>query len=143
MPTTDKLKTRDSDHHPPRHYPFWFGGSASCFAAVVTHPLDLSMPKATHDTYGAGKYSTSICSSVLICVYSQGRILSLPSMALICSPFSFPDIRSQPCGQVRLQTRALDGPKGMTSTFLHILRSDGVRGLYNGVRLPKSGPHAS
>lgn len=24
------------------HYPFWFGGSASCFAACVTHPLDLS-----------------------------------------------------------------------------------------------------
>ena len=23
------------------HYPFWFGGSASCFAACVTHPLDL------------------------------------------------------------------------------------------------------
>jgi len=26
----------------PVHYPFWFGGSASCFAACVTHPLDLS-----------------------------------------------------------------------------------------------------
>ena len=24
-------------------YPFWFGGSASCFAACVTHPLDLGM----------------------------------------------------------------------------------------------------
>lgn len=23
------------------NYPFWFGGSASCFAAGVTHPLDL------------------------------------------------------------------------------------------------------
>ncbi|KAG0646085.1 Dicarboxylate carrier 1 [Hyphodiscus hymeniophilus] len=23
-------------------YPFWFGGSASCFAACVTHPLDLA-----------------------------------------------------------------------------------------------------
>ena len=22
-------------------YPFWFGGSASCMAACVTHPLDL------------------------------------------------------------------------------------------------------
>ena len=27
----------------PVHYPFWFGGSASCFAACVTHPLDLGM----------------------------------------------------------------------------------------------------
>ena len=28
---------------PPQdiHYPFWFGGGASCFAACVTHPLDL------------------------------------------------------------------------------------------------------
>ena len=26
---------------PEIHYPFWFGGSASCFAATVTHPLDL------------------------------------------------------------------------------------------------------
>ncbi|PKS06918.1 hypothetical protein jhhlp_005514 [Lomentospora prolificans] len=25
----------------PIHYPFWFGGSASSMAAVVTHPLDL------------------------------------------------------------------------------------------------------
>ena len=23
------------------HYPFWFGGSASSMAAMVTHPLDL------------------------------------------------------------------------------------------------------
>ncbi|KAF8460235.1 mitochondrial carrier domain-containing protein [Kalaharituber pfeilii] len=25
----------------PIHYPFWFGGSASCIAACFTHPLDL------------------------------------------------------------------------------------------------------
>ena len=25
-------------------YPFWFGGSASCLAATVTHPLDLGNP---------------------------------------------------------------------------------------------------
>lgn len=28
-------------------YPFWFGGSASCFAATCTHPLDLGMFYAT------------------------------------------------------------------------------------------------
>jgi hypothetical protein len=28
---------------PKLHYPFWFGGSASSFAAMVTHPLDLGM----------------------------------------------------------------------------------------------------
>ncbi|KAL2219508.1 hypothetical protein M432DRAFT_611637, partial [Thermoascus aurantiacus ATCC 26904] len=37
-------KLEDSRAQQPRqkvHYPFWFGGSASCFAAAVTHPLDL------------------------------------------------------------------------------------------------------
>ncbi|KAF2862541.1 phenylalanyl-tRNA synthetase [Piedraia hortae CBS 480.64] len=38
------------------HYPFWFGGSASSFAACVTHPLDLlkvrlqTQPQATRQT---------------------------------------------------------------------------------------------
>ncbi|RAK85885.1 putative phenylalanyl-tRNA synthetase alpha subunit [Aspergillus costaricaensis CBS 115574] len=51
--------------HPPKaanapapakkvHYPFWFGGSASCFAAAVTHPLDLVK------TRGPGAPSTMV-----------------------------------------------------------------------------------
>ncbi|QIW96812.1 hypothetical protein AMS68_002330 [Peltaster fructicola] len=32
-------KSKDDNVH--IHYPLWFGGSASCFAACVTHPLDL------------------------------------------------------------------------------------------------------
>ena len=35
-------KSKDLKSKPVR-YPFWFGGSASCFAACVTHPLDLGM----------------------------------------------------------------------------------------------------
>lgn len=75
MPTTDKLKTRDIDDYPPRHYPFWFGGSASCFAAVVTHPLDLSMLKP-HMKY---MEQANTLSHLFICAnisYSQGRILN-------------------------------------------------------------------
>lgn len=34
-----KPSTLGKDAH--IHYPLWFGGSASCFAACVTHPLDL------------------------------------------------------------------------------------------------------
>lgn len=35
----------------PVHYPFWFGGSASCFATFFTHPLDLGKsPTAMHAT---------------------------------------------------------------------------------------------
>jgi hypothetical protein len=36
-----EAKSKDIQHG-PIHYPLWFGGSASCFAACVTHPLDLS-----------------------------------------------------------------------------------------------------
>ncbi|EAW18863.1 putative mitochondrial dicarboxylate carrier [Aspergillus fischeri NRRL 181] len=59
------------------HYPFWFGGSASCFAAMVTHPLDLV--------------------------------------------------------KVRLQTRGPGAPTSMIGTFGHILKHNGVLGLYSGL----------
>ncbi|EME87810.1 uncharacterized protein MYCFIDRAFT_129539 [Pseudocercospora fijiensis CIRAD86] len=58
------------------HYPLWFGGSASCLAACVTHPLDLC----------------------------------------------------------KLQMQKSDGPKkGMVGMFTHIVKSDGVPGLYRGL----------
>ena len=38
--------------------------------------------------------------------------------------------------QVRLQTRASDGPKGMFGTLVHILKTDSALGLYSGVCLP-------
>ena len=38
----DSQKPSEAPIVPGRfRYPFWFGGSASCFAAGVTHPLDL------------------------------------------------------------------------------------------------------
>lgn len=58
-------------------YPFWFGGSASCFAACVTHPLDLV--------------------------------------------------------KVRLQTRSGNAPSTMVGTFAHVLKADGILGLYSGL----------
>ena len=36
---------------------------------------------------------------------------------------------------MRLQTRTADGPKGMLGTFVRIVKSDGVSGLYSGVCL--------
>jgi len=42
MPDSAVQFHKDHSHSKgPIHYPFWFGGSASCFAASVTHPLDL------------------------------------------------------------------------------------------------------
>jgi dicarboxylate transporter 10 len=50
MPATTEQQQppQPQQHHQKKvvkkiHYPFWFGGSASCFAAAVTHPLDLGM----------------------------------------------------------------------------------------------------
>ena len=42
MSAQDK-STADAKKHANIRYPFWFGGSASCMAATVTHPLDLGM----------------------------------------------------------------------------------------------------
>ncbi|RAK96275.1 putative mitochondrial dicarboxylate carrier [Aspergillus ibericus CBS 121593] len=84
MASGAKLETS----HPPQpavvstpakkvHYPFWFGGSASCMAAAVTHPLDLV--------------------------------------------------------KVRLQTRGPGAPSTMIGTFGHVVKNDGLRGLYSGL----------
>ncbi|TPX13149.1 uncharacterized protein E0L32_006349 [Thyridium curvatum] len=80
-------KTQDGGSKASIHYPFWFGGSASCMAAFVTHPLDL-----VHTNTPSPKTS-----------------------------------------QVRLQMRTGDMPKNMSGTFVHIVRNNGVLGLYNGL----------
>lgn len=36
------VKAKELKEHHDIHYPLWFGGSASCFAVTLTHPLDLS-----------------------------------------------------------------------------------------------------
>lgn len=39
--TPEVLRKKEKRERAAIRYPFWFGGSASCFAACVTHPLDL------------------------------------------------------------------------------------------------------
>ncbi|KAI5371055.1 putative mitochondrial carrier UCP, mitochondrial carrier domain superfamily [Septoria linicola] len=69
------------------HYPLWFGGSASCCAASVTHPLDLQQ---------------------------TNRKVDAPQVRL----------QMQPHGGAR---------KGMVGMFTHVVKSDGVPGLYRGL----------
>ncbi|CAG8492063.1 3653_t:CDS:2 [Diversispora eburnea] len=39
--TVHLSKTQDKDNKlKKKEYPFWFGGAASCFACLITHPLD-------------------------------------------------------------------------------------------------------
>ncbi|TGZ81363.1 mitochondrial carrier [Ascodesmis nigricans] len=48
------------------HYPFWFGGSASCMAACITHPLDLVKVRLqTAAQSGARPKMISTFSSIL------------------------------------------------------------------------------
>lgn len=35
--------------------------------------------------------------------------------------------------QVRLQTRVGDAPKNMSGTFVHVVKTDGIKGLYSGI----------
>jgi hypothetical protein len=47
MPAAVAIREHEYSVRKPQviRYPFWFGGSASCFAACVTHPLDLGLYK--------------------------------------------------------------------------------------------------
>ncbi|KXX79971.1 Mitochondrial dicarboxylate transporter [Madurella mycetomatis] len=48
-------------------------------------------------------------------------------------PFWFGGSASSMAACVRLQTRTGDMPKSMSGTFVHIVKHNGVRGLYNGL----------
>ncbi|KAI7664067.1 hypothetical protein KC318_g7952, partial [Hortaea werneckii] len=56
MSTSEQNKTKDVQHG-PIHYPLWFGGSASCFAACVTHPLDLLKVRLQTQPHGVERKS--------------------------------------------------------------------------------------
>lgn len=92
--TMKPLSPKPTSQNPPPaqiHYPFWFGGSASSMAAVVTHPLDLvkvrlqtrsgSMPTSMSGTFvhiikhdGArGLYSGLSASLLRQLTYSTAR----------------------------------------------------------------------
>jgi dicarboxylate transporter 10 len=83
------------------HYPFWLGGSASCFAAGVTHPLDLG--EIYPFLLDTSKYEASTYCNIQTLV------------------------------KVRLQTRSANAPNTMMGTFVHVVKHNGLKGLYNGV----------
>ena len=119
MSSTGTSRQKDHSIQTPHHihYPFWFGGSASCFAAAVTHPLDLSTSAKPYQE-NTERFKANRVNSK-----GRGRTLGRPE----AQAYSM---------QVRLQTRAPDGPKGMFGTFVHILKTDSALGLYSGVGLP-------
>lgn len=59
---------------PALHYPFWFGGSASCCAATVTHPLDLGTSPPINPSIEKNKTSVRTrCANPLWLTNSQGK----------------------------------------------------------------------
>lgn len=94
----------------PVSYPFWFGGSASCFATFFTHPLDLSKLLG-----GSVEHWLT---------YVQSRYYKLHTC----------DIATYSQAQVRLQTQATGAARlNMVQMFGHVVRNDGVMALYRGV----------
>lgn len=55
-------------------YPFWFGGSAGCFAAYVTHPLDLGKAQLSCLFDCTADQSCSKGSSTPIIAEKKGRL---------------------------------------------------------------------
>jgi dicarboxylate transporter 10 len=92
-------------------YPFWFGGSASCFATFFTHPLDL------------GK---------LLLYYRKHWLTIAQSRYLQAIP---PVMSKYSTAQVRLQTQATGAARlNMLQMFGHVAKTDGIMALYRGVR---------
>ncbi|KJX97552.1 mitochondrial dicarboxylate carrier like protein [Zymoseptoria brevis] len=55
MAATKTTVKSEAVHNGAIHYPLWFGGSASCLAACVTHPLDLLKVRLQTQAHGAGR----------------------------------------------------------------------------------------
>lgn len=86
-----EMKVKSQTKNAVVKYPFWFGGSASCFAAMCTHPLDLvkvrlqtrgpSAPNTTLETFAnilrnhgpVGLYSGLSASLLRQMTYSTTR----------------------------------------------------------------------
>jgi hypothetical protein len=62
----------------PISYPFWFGGSASCFATIFTHPLDLGQFSKSGGEYwltlAQSRYIPLDPSRYTVILTSQGPI---------------------------------------------------------------------
>ncbi|KAI9751597.1 MAG: ornithine aminotransferase [Chaenotheca gracillima] len=115
------------------HYPFWFGGSASCFAASVTHPLDLVTYSTTRfgvyeelkDTFTTAKQSPSFPSLIAMASASGwlGGIAGNPADVL--------NVRMQhdaalPPAERRNYRHAVDG-------LIRMTREEGWKSLFRGV----------
>ncbi|KAE9964985.1 hypothetical protein BLS_007933 [Venturia inaequalis] len=131
------------------HYPFWFGGSASCFAACVTHPLDLVvivklsaslLRQITYSTTRFGVYEElkeKLASSSTTA--KSPSFLTLVSMASVSgflggiagNPADVLNVRMQhdaalPAAERRNYKHAIDG-------LMRMVKEEGTGSLWKGV----------
>lgn len=111
--TAKEVKKDKHVQQGPVHYPFWFGGSASCCAVFLTHPLDL----------GEWVLYAKVLDSFANVLQSR---LNPPGR----SPLAL----SAYCPKVRLQTQPHGAERrNMGQMFVHVAQGSGLRGLYKGV----------
>ncbi|KAL9083626.1 MAG: hypothetical protein Q9165_008441 [Trypethelium subeluteriae] len=105
----------------PIHYPFWFGGSASCFAACVTHPLDLELKEV---------FSTSLASPslpTLIAMASTSGLLG----GIAGNPADVLNVRMQHDAALPVSDRR--NYKNAVEGLYRMAREEGVKSLWRGV----------
>ncbi|KAH8699273.1 putative mitochondrial dicarboxylate carrier [Talaromyces proteolyticus] len=95
------------------HYPFWFGGSASCFAAAVTHPLDLV--KVRLQTRAPGSPKSML--GTFVHVFKNGGILGLYSglSAAILRQMTYSTTRFGVYEELKSRFTSPDAPPGLLS----------------------------
>ncbi|OWY44753.1 mitochondrial carrier [Alternaria alternata] len=132
----------------PVHYPFWFGGSASCFATFFTHPLDLvkvassaiSAAQLRQGTYSMTRFGVyEALKDRMTTADSKPSFLTLVGMASISgflggfagNPGDILNVRMQHDAALPREKRR--GYKNAIDGIIRMSREEGVASLWKGV----------
>lgn len=119
--------------NPPIHYPFWFGGSAAAFAAVVTHPLDLVKVRLQTRVAGAPK---SMVGTFRYVMRSEG-LLGLYSglSASLLRQLTYSTVRFGVYEDLKVRfapERTRDNPTGKPS-MVNLIAQSSIAGFLGGI----------
>ncbi|KAJ5813672.1 Mitochondrial dicarboxylate transporter [Penicillium pulvis] len=129
----DTSKMADEPRSDAIQYPWWLGGAASCFAVVISHPMDLALYGtsrfAVYDSlkWSFGRGESDLDASRLLLFASLGGGFG----AIVGCPAEVANIRMQtdtvlPPEQRRNYNHVFDA-------WRRIAQEDGIQALYRGV----------
>lgn len=136
---TNKVKEEKDVIHKSRsrtpaiRYPFWFGGSAAAFAAVVTHPLDLVKVRLQTRVKGAPKTTVGTVGFIL----RHEGVLGLYSglSASLLRQLTYSTVRFGVYEDLKVRfapERTPDNPNPRPST-LNLIMQSSIAGLLGGI----------